>query len=160
MHFDQSSLLIGLIGKAARIDVNWTKRGTMGKVSSPDKPVAPRNSGNRIEHYFCAFAAQEWTDELGFAIVPKAENWISEHCDKVRVRSLGSEIADKDAILLGVLLMRCLAGRVCWRRRVRGNRGRWGRNVGGPVQEERSGAVRHLNVARRHLCKNRGGVGW
>jgi len=125
---DSSVKLLGFrvsIGKYMRL-----------KLDIPDKAIAPRDACQGIQHNLGTLAAEEGSDKLWFSVIAQPEDWIAENSHKVRIGGLWRQIADKNAVLFGILLRR--SGRL--RSGHSGESGRcWGgRSDGGrPVHDKR-----------------------
>jgi hypothetical protein len=77
-----------------------------GKRDKPDESVTSGNASDRIQHDFCALAAEKRPNETGFPIISKTKNWVPEDGDEVRVGNLGGKIADKDTVFFRELRLR------------------------------------------------------
>ncbi len=101
MHLNESSLLVLFIGESIELDERAFKNKHMQH--GPHKAIAPGYSGNRIQHDFGALTAEERAYELRLSIATKTEHWIPKNGNKIRVGRLRCEIANKYAVLLGIL---------------------------------------------------------
>ena len=108
MHLYESSLLISLIRKS-ECDIRNRVSKNSGKYL-PNKSISSRYAGNRIQHNFSALATQERSDEFRLPVIPQAQHRVSEHSNKIRVGSLRCKIPNKNAVFLGILLLRSRNG--------------------------------------------------